>query len=479
MTMRSSAAPRSSPLGAATASAIFPGWGQLRTGHRAFGLALVTGSALFIVAAATAIAQEGMLGVIGWLVNPEVLLALVVVNLLIATVRVWSTTHAWVIGGGRPVSLILMGLVLVVGIPHAAVGYYMFETRSTLMTVFAVPPAPIPMAVADSSTSTTESTTTTTTTLPATTETVRHTLGPPQTNPPPTTTTLHMGTERFTVLLLGGDSGPGRRGLRTDSVIVVTVNTVTGDAAVMGLPRNLGGLTFSDGSEFPGLGRGMLNEVYQWGQRNPDRFEGMDPGASAVADVVASLLGLPIDNFVLVDMAGFARMIDLLGGVVVEVKREVRAPLYDPSDGSHTMITIPPGPQTLSGDLALAFARSRTGSNDYDRMGRQRCLLAAVADQVEPLSLFAHLPDLLHAVEDNVTTDIPLSKIPYIVNLAPIVSSDRMVVIGFDRAFRDGRTANGLIRPDVGAIHAAVQSALNGEGMASGALASAAGACTS
>lgn len=475
MTMRSPAAPRTSPLRAATASAIFPGWGQLRTGRRRFGLALITGSALFIVAAATAVAQEGILGVIGWLVDPDVLLVLVVVNLLIGTIRVWSTTHAWVIGGGRPVSPILIGLVLVVGIPHAAIGFYMLETRSTLISVFAAPPAPIPMAVGDSSTSTTE---TTTTTLPSTTETVRHTLGPPQTNPPPTTTTLHMGTERFTVLLLGGDSGPGRRGLRTDSVMVVTINTITGDAAVMGLPRNLGGLTFSDGSEFPGLGRGMLNEVYQWGQRNPDRFGGEDPGAAAVSDVVASLLGLPIDNFVLVDMAGFARMIDLLGGVQVEVEREVRAPLYDPSDGSHTMITIPPGPQTLTGDLALAFARSRTGSNDYDRMGRQRCLVAAVVDQVEPLSLFAHLPDLLHAVEDNVTTDIPLSKIPYIVNLAPIVSSDRMVVIGFDRAFRDGRTANGLIRPDVGAIQAAVQSALNGEGMASGEMVSAAGACT-
>ncbi len=479
MTMSSTAAPRSSPLGAATASAIFPGWGQLRTGHRRFGLALATGSALFIVTAVTVVAQEGALGVVGWLVDPEVLLVLVVADVLIATVRIWSTTHAWVISGGRPVSLVLIGLVLVVGIPHAAAGYYMFETRSTLMTVFAPPPAPVPMAAADSSTTTAESTTTTTTTTLAPAEILHHAQGPPQTDPPETATTLHMGTERFTVLLLGGDSGPGRRGLRTDSVMVVTVDTVTGDAAVMGLPRNLGGLTFSDGSEFPGLGRGMLNEVYQWGQRNPDRFGGVDPGAAAVADVVGSLLGLPIDNFVLVDMAGFARLIDLLGGVDVEVKREVRAPLYDPSDGSHTMITIPPGTQTLSGDLALAFARSRTGSNDYDRMGRQRCLLAAVADQVEPLSLFAHLPDLLHAVEDNVTTDIPLSKIPYIVNLAPLVSTDRTVVIGFDRGFRDGRTKNGLIRPDVAAIQAAVESALSGEGVASGGLVSAAQACTS
>lgn len=74
------------------------------------------------------------------------------------------------------------------------------------------------------------------------------------------------------------------------------------------------------------------------------------------------------------------------------------------------------------------------------------------------------------------TTDVRLSKIPYIVNLAPLLSTDRMVVSGFDRVFRDGRTVNGLI--DVDAIQAAVQSASSGEGMASRELVSADEACT-
>ncbi|MGH8916554.1 MAG: LCP family protein [Acidimicrobiia bacterium] len=380
--------------------------------------------------------------------------------------------------GGRLASLTLIVVVLVVSIPHVAVSYYGLNTRSSLMTLFPTPPEPGPVLVPE-----------TTTTLAPTTTMATTSSGPHQTLVPPTiiptsstaltTTTiaLPLGTKRFTMLLLGGDAGPGRRGLRTDTMIVASVDTLTGDAALFGLPRNMGGFTFSDGTEFPGMGSGLLNEVYQWGLRNPDKFGGVDPGASAVSDAASNLLGIPIDYFVLVDMAGFAEIVDVLGGVTVEVGRNIIAPVYDGATGGHTMITIPEGAQLLDGDLALAYARSRTGSSDYDRMTRQRCLLTALAGQLEPLRIFARFPAVLDVVERNVTTDLPLSKIPYLVNLAPSISSDRVTVVGFDRGFRDGRTANGLSKPDVEAIREAVQLALAGEAPEGSGIAPAMSAC--
>jgi LCP family protein required for cell wall assembly len=429
------------------------------------GSALVSATTLFLAAAVVAIADEGTLGVIGWLVDPEVLFVLLLLNLLVATIRVWATAHAWVSAGGRLASLSLMIVVLVVSVPHAALGYYGFHTRSTLMTVFPSPPPAAPMPVESTTTTTFPSTTTT---LVITSSEPYQTLVAPRTIPTSstiiTTTTaqLPLDTERFTVLLLGGDAGPGRRGLRTDTMIAASIDTLTGDATLFGLPRNMGGFTFSNGTPFPGLSRGLLNEVYQWGWRNSDRFGGMDPGASALSDVASNLIGIPIDHFVLVEMVGFAEIVDVLGGVTIDVKRNTIAPVYDRVTGGHTMITIPEGIQTFNGDLALAFVRSRTGSNDYDRMARQRCMLTALGGQVEPLNLFAHLPAMLDMIEQSVTTDIPLSKIPYIVNLAPIISSDRVVVVGFDRGYRDGWTENGLPKPDVAAIRAAVQEALSG-----------------
>ena len=441
------------------------------------GTAQVVAMGLFLAAACVVIADEGAVGVIGWVVDPEVLLALLGLNLLLATVRVWSTTHAWLIAGGRLASLTLMALVLLVSIPHVALSYYGFQTRSTLMTVFSSKPDPPPALATEAtptSTSTTSTSLLTTTSHPpqtAVTTTTTSTI-------PPTTISLPLDAARFTVLLLGGDAGPGRPGLRTDTMIVASIDTVTGDAALFGLPRNMGGFTFSDGTPFPGSNQGLLNEVYQWGRRNPGRFDGVDPGASAVADVAATLLGIPIDHYILVDMVGFSELIDALGGIAVDVSRDTIAPVYDRERGTHTMITIPSGRQELDGDLALAFARSRTGSNDYDRMGRQRCLLTALASQVEPVNLFARLPILLHTIERRVTTDIPLGKIPDIVNLAPLISSDRVVVVGFDRGYRDGTTETGLARPDIDAIQAAVQLALSGQGGNDSALATASAACS-
>ncbi|MGC2241434.1 MAG: LCP family protein, partial [Acidimicrobiia bacterium] len=212
----------------------------------------------------------------------------------------------------------------------------------------------------------------------------------------------------------------------------------------------------------------LLNAVYQWGWRNPERFPGIDPGALAVEDVASNLLGIPIDNFVLVDLVGFAQVIDALGGVSLNVTRSIDAPIYDRTTGGHRMVTIPAGEQRMDGDLALAYARSRTGSNDYDRMGRQRCLLGALADQADPLTIFARLPELFDVMKRDVTTDIPLSMIPYMVNLAPELDPARLVVVGFDREYRSGYTANGLGIPDVPKIQAAVQSAFDGDWEASG-----------
>jgi LCP family protein required for cell wall assembly len=265
---------------------------------------------------------------------------------------------------------------------------------------------------------------------------------------------------RITVLLLGGDAGPGRGGLRTDTMIVASVDTVTGNAVLFGLPRNMTGFTFSDGTAFPGVGRGLLNEVYTWGIRNPEAYGGLDPGASAVKDVAANLLGIPIDYFVLVDMTGFAEMVDVMGGVTVSVRKDLVAPVYNREDGTHVMTTIPAGSHLLDGDLALAYARSRTGSNDYSRMARQRCVLTALAEQIDPFTLLPRLGGILDALKENVTTDISSEQIPSLVNLGALLSSERVMVVGFDRGYRIGTVAEGSLRPDVDKIRAAVQQAL-------------------
>jgi anionic cell wall polymer biosynthesis LytR-Cps2A-Psr (LCP) family protein len=151
----------------------------------------------------------------------------------------------------------------------------------------------------------------------------------------------------------------------------------------------------------------------------------------------------------LVDLTGFADLVDAFGGVDLNVPRAVDGPLYDPIEGDYEMVRIEAGEQTLDGGHALAYARARYGSSDYVRMGRQRCILASMAGDADMLGLVANLSDLLDVVETHLSTDLPVEMVPDLIRLAPRVDSERIRVVGFDSAWRVGRTNDGHAIPDI------------------------------
>ncbi len=441
-----------------------PGWGQISTRHRRLGWTLATTSVTSAAAAVVVAAALGPVEMAARLADPAVLLFLLAANLVVAAVRVASTGHAWWAQGGRSVfvATVLAALVL---IPHVAVAWVGVEVRHTLLEVFAEPEAvptvtmpPVTMPPVTATTSLSSSTTTSTSTTTTVVAPVLHfPPEPPPFVPPTTPTTLPpFPHQRLTVLLLGGDAGPGRTGLRTDTIMVASVDTTSGEAALFGLPRNYGGFTFSDGTPFGGI----LNEVYGWGRANAEAYDGSDPGAAAVRDVAEHLTGLPIDHFVLVDLTGFGDLVDAFGGVTLDVPVPVDGPLYDTETGGYEMIRIPAGSQTLDGGQALAYSRARHGTTDYVRMGRQRCVLAAMVSTLDPVRLLARLPGLLEVVEEHVSTDVPVDLVPHLIRLAARVPSEEIRVVGFDHTTRVGRTSFGHAIPDVDAIRATVQATI-------------------
>ena len=382
---------------------------------------------------------------LAWAVNPDVLLWVIVANFVVLAIRAWSTTDAWTRAGGAALSVGLALLLLFVAVPHVAVGYVVWQGRSTIEDVVAAEPATATPAVA---------TTTTSTAAPLASPLVPAMAVPEDTvaaSKPP------LGTDRVTILLLGGDAGPGRIGRRTDTMIVATLDTISGEAALFGLPRNMGGFEFSNGQVYTSSEQGLLNEVYRYGTWYPERFGGVDPGASAVIDVASHMLQLPIDHFVLVDLIGFAALIDAFGGVEIDVTRRMSAPVFNRDTGGHTNVVLEPGLQHMDGDLALAFARSRTGSSDYDRMGRQRCLLTTFADQLNPFSILFNFESILDAIGQNVTTDMTADELSSLMKLAPKISMDDTLVLGFEDDYRKGYTSKGLAKPDTEKIREAVE----------------------
>jgi anionic cell wall polymer biosynthesis LytR-Cps2A-Psr (LCP) family protein len=97
-------------------------------------------------------------------------------------------------------------------------------------------------------------------------------------------------------------------------------------------------------------------------------------------------------------------------------------------------------------------------------MARQRCIISSVVDQAGPLTLMTRLPSILDVMENSISTDIPINDLPYLINLASNVSSDRTTVVGFDIQYRSNAlTARGFHKPDVGKIQTVVRQVVSGE----------------
>jgi LCP family protein required for cell wall assembly len=234
---------------------------------------------------------------------------------------------------------------------------------------------------------------------------------------------------RYNILLLGGDAGQGRSGLRPDSVSVVSLDALTGDMVTFGLPRDTDPIPFSDGSPMKKLypdGYGangrcnvdvcQLNSIYTEAQLKeralyPDAEKNhSSAGIEATREAVEGALGITIQYYVLVDMESFDDLIDAMGGVTVTVKE--RLPV-----GGHIVngkltgvkVWIEKGRRHLDGNKALWFARSRYGSalGDYDRMARQRQLEEAMLHQMNPVTLVTRFDELAKAGSNAVQTDLP------------------------------------------------------------------------
>jgi polyisoprenyl-teichoic acid--peptidoglycan teichoic acid transferase len=271
---------------------------------------------------------------------------------------------------------------------------------------------------------------------------------------------------RLTVLLAGSDAGEDRTGVRTDVMMVASININTGHVALFGIPRNLGDIPLSDDvAEVMGtdIYTGMLKWLYGEAQNYPELApNNEDPGLMAVKGAAEGLLGIPVDYYAMVDMVGFIELVDLFGGVEMDIAERVTVRLLAADGSGWEQYDIEPGRQTLSGDEALAYVRSRTGASDYARMRRQRCLVAATIEQADLTTVLRVFPDLLEAVRDNVQTNVPLEILPDLVMLRDDIRMDEVLAVGFiPPDYILGRSSQGFSLPDVELIQETVQTAIN------------------
>jgi polyisoprenyl-teichoic acid--peptidoglycan teichoic acid transferase len=233
-------------------------------------------------------------------------------------------------------------------------------------------------------------------------------------------TSAHHG--RFNVLLLGGDSGAGRWGLRPDSMTIASIDEETGRTVLVGLPRNMANFPFAKGSvmakQFP---KGFscegcyLNGVSTWAEDHSALFgTSKHPGVDATVMAIEGITGLTINYWAMVNLQGFRDLVDAVGGVTLRV----RQPIPVGGLGSDVTGYIQPGLRKLDGHDVLWFARARDGSDDYSRMARQKCVMGAMLKQISPQTALTNFEAIANASSAMISTNIPASEVDRFISLA-------------------------------------------------------------
>jgi len=510
---------------AALLSALLPGLGQWWSGRRRRGVlwAIPALAGLAVMAVVLFFVRgDGATALLRILVQPRWLWVLVVANALLAVERLAAAGDAWwplrqsAYGSagvwGLRATAVLVALVMLV--PHVIVHVYAAEALDLLGSVFSGPHLPTleereaailaegfteeDLGPTTTTTSTISTSTTTSTTRPAALDPSDFTVA----GTDPVVEADNPLGSRYTVLLAGGDFGPGRHDLRTDVMIVASLDLAAGKASLIGVSRDLVNAPLPaewvdadtmhnvqkwhedqayakivaqaevDGVEPPPQVRAPFCECLfdrinylhvltsTWVRTFP---EAPDPGMEALRQTLEVLLGIPIDDYVLVDFAGFVDLVDAIGGVQVTVTEPLHEIMSPAREGEAPVsIDVEPGLHLLDGHQALAYVRDRTGSNDGERMRRQRCMVRELSAAANAGTLLRSFPSISKAIRSSTTTTLPLSLLPAIIDALAGLDTDDIATLAVGAGFSSERNYLNLSIVEAPRVRAAVANLLAG-----------------
>lgn len=214
--------------------------------------------------------------------------------------------------------------------------------------------------------------------------------------------------------LLLGNGGLGHEAPDlTDTIIVMSMDTVHKTAIMLSIPRDLW-------VNIPGSSTSKINAAYEIGKYNAagkidntnNNTDAVMAGFKQADQVVSSVLGININYNVLVNFTSFKQAVDAVGGVTVDVPSQ----LYDPTmawENGGNPVLAQPGTQIMDGTKALQYVRSRETSSDFARSQRQRAIIMALKDKVLTAGTLSNplkVSGLINAFGDNMVTDMSLAE---------------------------------------------------------------------
>ncbi len=495
--------PRSrSPFAAAFLSLIFPGLGHAYAGAFMRALGFAAAPLLVLAFGAGVVLRIDKAELLGSLVNQTALIAIFVLNILALVYRIVAAVDAWQVarflnasdasGDGRvgraklplhPVSIAgLLAVVLVMGMGHLAIARYNVLALDLVNCVFSADGEE-----ADCSDDGDNGGTANATGTPAA-ETMPPTGSPGASEQPavsegaPTPDAGATGTlaptlapwdgkERLNILAVGVDARDGDSTYNTDTLIVISIDPETKQVAMFQVPRDMADVPVPANARslWGATYGGKINSWWMQNRNRTDLWRGKSAqtrGFNALKGILGELYGLDIRYYVKVDFDGYRKVVNTLGGIQINVQIPVYESTY-PAAGGLTRIYIPAGPQHMTGQESLMYARSRhrAQGGDFDRGRRQQRVLLSLKEQMNAAAIIDNLPSLVKTLGESVKTDIPVGEMPKLLALAESVDTKSIRSYVFAPSFYATENANSsrgyIITPNVVRIRKAVKEAFS------------------
>jgi LCP family protein required for cell wall assembly len=201
-----------------------------------------------------------------------------------------------------------------------------------------------------------------------------------------------VAKDKATVMIMGVDERADDVG-RSDTLMIATLDPDKNQAALLSVPRDTR-------VKIKGHGFDKINAAYAYG------------GRKLTQETIESLLNTHIDHYIKINVHGFTKIIDALGGIDIDVEK--RMYYEDPwDDDGGLYIDLQPGMQHMDGKTAITYVRYRDEEGDIGRIKRQQNFMKAVMDKLVSPTIIPKLPAIVSAVSDSVETDMSVSEILY------------------------------------------------------------------
>jgi LCP family protein required for cell wall assembly len=468
-----------SPFAAAFLSLLFPGLGHAYLGAYRRGLGFAAPVLLTMALLAGFAVRMNAFELAGLAVQDWFQIAVFVGNLVLLVYRAWAIVDAWSIGralGGPALSaraarqagvLSVAGLaavLLVMSGAHLAVARYDLLLSGTSACIFdqGSDQGSSQCGSADASQAPgAESPGSSDEATPAA------TAGPDVTGAP---VPQWDGKERLNILLVGVDEQGGA--FNTDTMITVSIDPATNQVVMFQLPRDTVDVPTPPGGPrnyYGAVYHGKINSFAANSNRNdwyPGNLKAHVPGLNGLKAILGNLLGLDIKYYVQVNFDGFKRVVDALGGVTINVQVPVLDNNFPASGGHRERLFIPAGVQHMTGADALAYARSRKSTSDFERAARQQRVIVSLRQQLDFGQAIQNIDPLAAAIGQSVHTDIPRDIVPQLLGLANRIDARSIRSLIFTPPFYQTECLNCpprgyIIQPKVDRIRQAVVDAFN------------------